>query len=302
MPDDWTDEDWKNLVLSIKVDQCTPFIGSGACHGILPTGKTLAGEWATETDYPFPDSENLIKVAQYLAVDQRADVPRNRIVERFRKAGAPDFSNPLEPHCVLADLRRPIYITTNYDDFMYRALIARAAARGEKNFAPMREYCHWNDIVKQGTKAKIPRTPTPESPLVYHLHGTLDKPTAMVVTEDDYIDFLVAIPDSRLIPEEVKSALSNTSLLFIGYSLEDMNFKVILRRVTTYMQRAEGARHVSVQIAPKAKGEPPTPAEVKRAERQRAYLTKHYGLQKVDLYWGSAADFARELAEWWAKG
>lgn len=299
MPDEWKDDDWKNLVLSIKVGQCTPFIGSGACYGILPTGRSLAKEWAREIDYPFPDDENLPKVAQYLAVEQRADVPRNRIVDRFRKAGSPDFSNPLEPHCVLADLHCSIYITTNYDDFMYRALLERASARGDKKFAPMREYCRWNEVVKQGTKAKIPRAPAPESPLVYHLHGVLDKPASLVITEDDYLEFMV--DDSRLIPEDVKSALSNTSLLFVGYSLEDLNFKLILRRVTTYMRRAEGARHVSVQIAPKAKGEPPSPEELARAERQRLYLTKHFGLQRVDLYWGSAADFAKELAQWWAK-
>ena len=35
---------------------------------------------------------------------------------------SPDFRAPSEPHAVLADLPLPIYMTTNYDDFMVKAL------------------------------------------------------------------------------------------------------------------------------------------------------------------------------------
>ena len=34
----------------------------------------------------------------------------------------PDFRAPDEVYALLADLRLPIYVTTNYDDFMYEAL------------------------------------------------------------------------------------------------------------------------------------------------------------------------------------
>ena len=43
--------------------------------------------------------------------------------------------------------------------------------------------------------------PTVERPLVYHVFGQLDVPESLVITEDDYDDFLVGITENRaLIP------------------------------------------------------------------------------------------------------
>jgi hypothetical protein len=298
----WSDDEWNDLVTSIALAQCTPFIGSGACYGVLPTGRELAAEWAGD-EYPFPDRENLVKVAQYLAVDIGSLNTKNRLVKRFKDKGPPDFTQEGEPHMTLAALRLPVYLTTNYDDFMYKALQAAVPAGPEgASYKPQRDHCRWYDkgSQKSKAKAKLPHPPSPYSPVIYHLHGILDVPRSMVLTEDDYLDFLVATSElENLIPSEVRTALSNTSLLFIGYSLEDLDFKVILRRLSTWMQRAEGANHVAVQIKPTAVGQPPTPEELARVERQQTYLAKHYGLQSVKVYWGTAVDFCRELRKAW---
>ena len=42
--------------------------------------------------------------------------------ERFSGKGPPDFSVLAEPHRAVADLQLPVYITTNYDNFMLAAL------------------------------------------------------------------------------------------------------------------------------------------------------------------------------------
>jgi hypothetical protein len=293
----WTDGDWSDLVLSISLRQCTPFIGSGACYGVLPTGKQLASEWAEGADYPFPDKENLVKVAQYVAVDVGGFNTKNRLVARFKDAGPPDFTNANEPHITLARLRLPFYITTNYDNFMFKALQAAAPTGPDsKDYRPQRDHCHWYERSKKN--AKLPRTPSVLSPVIYHLHGILEIPKSIVLTEDDYLDFLVATSElENLVPSEVRTALTNTSLLFIGYSLEDLDFKVILRRLSTWMQRAEGANHVAVQIKPKAGGEAPGDDEIARADRQGRYLSRHFGLQSVKVFWGTAEDFCRELRE-----
>jgi hypothetical protein len=293
------EEDWPDLVLSVMQHQCTPFVGSGACAGVLPTGGELAKKWADQEGYPFPnDDENLIKVAQFVAVKIGSLNTKRRLVARFAELGRPDFARPGEPHMTLARLGLPVYITTNYDDFMFRALqLAQPSPPHAKDYKPQRDHCRWYEPPKK-EKATLQETPSPRTPVVYHLHGVLDTPKSMVLIEDDYLDFLVATSEQLevLIPSEVREALSNTSLLFIGYKLEDLDFKVILRRLSTWMRRAEGANHVAVQIRPKAAGEPPTDEENARIERQCRYIARHYGLQSVKVFWGTAEEFCKKLS------
>lgn len=292
----WTEEEWGSLLEAIKYKQCTPFLGAGACADTLPTGKSIAREWATEYNYPFPDRENLSSVSQYLAVRAGAlgsMTPKLKIRDRFSGKGLPDFSQETEPHRVVADLELPVYITTNYDNFMLAAL----QRNGHRT--PSREVCQWKPQPRRRpTKSRPTMAPSSERPLVFHLHGTLDMPDTMVLTEDDYLDFLTNVSATPgLIPPHVEAALSNSCLLFLGYSLNDMNFKVLFRKLAWYMQRTEGTRHISVQLAPEAQ----STAEEEEAmlRRQREYLETHYRLQKVKIYWGSCSAFAAELGARW---
>ncbi|HVF49675.1 MAG TPA: SIR2 family protein [Pyrinomonadaceae bacterium] len=312
-PDGWDERDWKALLLSIKFKQCTPFLGAGACAGVLPLGRDVALTLAEEFDYPFADNTNLLRVAQYVAIEDGARTPKYKIIEQFADKGPPDFNDPNEPHRVVADLRLPVYITTNYDDFMMQALKRDIPQR-----TPQQEICKWYMARRRQQAAPEPiLDPTPDKPLVFHLHGTLTNIESMVLTEDDYLDFLMFISeDQQLIPPRIEQAFTESSLLFMGYSLDDMNFKVLFRKLASYMQRNEGARHVSVQLAPKKPGQPTGEADdanapeqklteaeiqelVKRAEKQRLYLQKHFGLQKVKVYWGKCEEFSAALRERW---
>src|SRR5437660_11569846 len=109
--------DWDLLVGRIKDGKCTPFLGAGACAGVLPLAREIAQKWADEYDYPLSDTTNLIQVAQFLAVQtQESRFPKD-LLKRNTGNLAPDFDRPTEIHSVLAGLPMPIYITTNYDDF-----------------------------------------------------------------------------------------------------------------------------------------------------------------------------------------
>ncbi len=300
----WTEEEWKSLLDAIYFKQCTPFLGAGACAGTLPTGKAIAREWADEFGYPFSDKENLPRVAQYMAITQGlvgSLGPKFNLRRRFTGKGPPDFECEEEPHRVVADLDLPVYITTNYDNFMFAAL------ERDRRRQPVREVCQWKrpqtlaTLSSQGHRRQAPRArvePTSERPLVFHLHGVLDPAESMVLTEDDYLDFLTNISETpNLLPSYVQERLSNSCLLFLGYSLNDMNFKVLFRRLAWYMQRTEGTRHISVQLAPHAASD--AQEELRMFRKQREYLQTHYGLQKVKIYWGSCAQFAADLSVRW---
>jgi hypothetical protein len=303
-PNGWNDSDWEGLMLAIKRQLCTPFLGAGACAGLLPLGRDIAEMWARRYRYPFGDDTDLVRVAQFVAVHEGPMVPKLKLMDLFDECRRPNLSNPDELHRVMADLNLPVYITTNYDDFMARAIAASPTLKGPDGHrvqkVPLREHCRWylGDQRERELEAPV-LEPSREKPLVFHLHGVIEDAQSMVLTEDDYLDFLMNISEQKLIPPRVERAFSQSALLFLGYSLEDMNFKVLFRKLASYMRRNEGARHVSVQLAPR--GKKPDLEELERADRQRQYLERHFDLQKVKVYWGKCEDFAKDLRQRWAE-
>ena len=45
-------------------------------------------------------------------------LPKQEMIKELQQRLPPDFSNPDQPHRILANLPLPVYLTTNYDDFM----------------------------------------------------------------------------------------------------------------------------------------------------------------------------------------
>lgn len=342
MPYKLTETDWGLLLRRIKDGKCTPFLGAGACVGTLPLGSDIARAWAQQHNYPLQDPGNLARVAQYLAVQYDPMFPKEEILQQFFKdAAPPDFMQPDETHRVLADLPLPIYMTTNYDNFMVQALQER-----KKN--PTRELCCWNNLLKEQPSifsCNPSFEPTPAQPLVFHLHGHDGVPESLVLTEDDYLDFLVNTSRNlELLPHQIQRALSGSSLMFIGYSLEDWTFRVLFRGLVTATEPALRRISLTVQLQPpKLMGEVhlttgdkiigeigeerdghitiESPAVgvvsidkkfVERVvaredngeeerEKQQDYLNKYFDAKDIRVYWGTAQQFAAELRERWEK-
>jgi hypothetical protein len=296
MPTGITDADWDDILRRIHNHKCTPFIGAGAAAATLPLAGDLALKWARQFGYPLSDATNLARVAQYIVVERDdAMKPKELMQEEIDRASPPDFAAPDEPHGVLADLELPIYITTNYDGLMFSAL-------ADRRKDPRREICGWNPVVAERRPSLLDTgfVPTPANPLVYHLHGFSEEPQSMVLTEDDYLQFLVRISmdnSVRLLPSAIRTALGGTSLLFVGYSLADWDFRVLFRGLIGSLGSTLGYPSIAVQLDPSSAEDP---AETR--ERAQRYLNGYFQkIQriKVRLFWGDVRDFSRELRQRW---
>jgi hypothetical protein len=116
------EKDWDDLLMLIRMEKCTPFIGAGTSYPYLPLGGKVANDWSDKYKYPLiKDSSDLAKVSQFMAIDRYPMFPKHIIVQEFKDKDHPDFSREDNPHGILADLNLPIYITTNYDNFMFDA-------------------------------------------------------------------------------------------------------------------------------------------------------------------------------------
>jgi hypothetical protein len=277
-----TGEDWELLLDRINDGLCTPFLGAGASVGTLPLGAEIARDWADEFGYPLDDPHDLARVAQFLGVRRDPMFPKLHLSRLLQGRGPPDFAQEDEPHAVVAGLPLPVYVTTNYDSFMVRALEQRRKD-------PRQEICRWNSVTKSlpGVLSDDPGfVPTPANPLVYHLHGHFGQPQSLVLTEDDYLDFLVAVSrDENLLPHQIQRALAGSSLLFIGYRLADWDFRVLHRGLV--MAGEPSLRYLSVTV------------QLPHKDVAREYLDKYFSKLDVHVYWGTAHEFAAELRRRW---
>lgn len=110
-------------------------------------------------------------------------------------------STSSEPHALLASLRCATYITSNFDNLL-------AAALEDVKRTPIVTYqratedlrAYRNRMAVAGTpaaQAEVARLenyiPTPDAPLVFHAFGRFAVPSSLVITEDDYFDYLLGL-------------------------------------------------------------------------------------------------------------
>lgn len=138
--------------------------------------------------------------------------------------------------------------------------------------------------------------PNSDSPLVYHLLGLDAFPASLVLTEDDYLDFLVTMSaDTRIIPPRINHALSDSSLLLLGYQLQDWDFRVLFRGLIARKRSERRRLSVAIQLTP-ATDETGQPTELDSAQ---SYLERYFDKANFKIFWGNPNEFVQELWDNW---
>lgn len=304
---------WPALMAAIRKGRCTPILGPGISEGVFGSRSALAARWAKKYSFPLAPyaTEDLPEVAQYIAVDQARFLVHDELEQslkeelerRFGLQLAPGLQNgPLtdlvsavgaitrqsahDPHVVIANLPFPVYITTNPDSLLIDAL--KAAGK-----EPQVELCQWNDNMTRESLAQSNSSYVPDEkhPLVFCLFGQYSDPESQVITEDDYFDYLIGVTSNKdLIHHEVKRMLTDSALLFLGFQLDDWNFRVLYRSIMSQEggNRRKNLPHIAAQIDPEE-------GRLIEPERARRYLENYFGNADISIYWGSAEDFIKDL-------
>ncbi|MEV1240968.1 SIR2 family NAD-dependent protein deacylase [Nonomuraea sp. NPDC050022] len=288
------ESDWARLIDQLRTGDCTPFIGAGASGGNVPSGGELSREWAARFDYPFADDGDLARVMQYARSILGDAGLKHEFSRHLSTIGPPDFTTPGEIHSSIAAFPIPVFLTTNYDDFLFRAL--RASGK-----EPSAAICPWHEgvpydrnLFERGPGIR----PDVNRPLVYHLYGSTSLSSSMVLTEEDYIDFLVHMTTARaqhnrhVIPPIILDALANRPLLFLGYTLQEWTFRVLFHGLIRRYPAIRRRRHVSVQLTPGNENVKPG-----AALRAKEYLDRYFDGWEVSIFWGTPRQFCAELDE-----
>jgi len=292
-------DEWNELLRYMYEKKCTPLIGPEAHIRWIPSNRNIAIKWAEEHEYPFDDRHELPQVAQYMAITRDDDMyPKKYLGKILRSISLPDFSAPEYKntiYAVLADLNLPIYITTNYDHLMEQVLIS-------KGKEPKSEFCRWNKtIVEFAKRADIlflsndrMYVPSPANPLVFHLHGDMDYPLSMVLTEQDYLNFIFNMSsldrNPIMIPGIIRKSFATSSQLFIGFTLNETNSRVLFRSVAGFLSMVEPPYSVAIMPSPS------TNTSLENITQAKKYLAGYARNNfRLKIHWSDPFMFSIEL-------
>ncbi len=233
------------LVECIKKGECILFLGAMASapspeespykyEDVPPSGAELSKILAEKSGYPDQDINNLQRVSLFF--EYREGGSRNSLVKSINEEIAKPNIKPSPALDMLAALPFRIMITTNYDRLLERALSKVEIRDGVYKDPIVKIY----DPTKNGPIEDFLEDPTEQRPFLFKIHGDIDKPESIVVTEEDYITFIQRMSSKTYypIPETIHFRLKRWPTLFIGYSLKDYNLRLLLRTLREYEDQA----------------------------------------------------------------
>ena len=168
----------------------------------------------------------LQRTSWYYEVHRGRDKLVNKVI-----AAVETGKEPSPVVCALAEMDFPIIITTNYDRLFEKAL----RKFGKEAFT--RIY----DAKGQQRTRDFTGMPKPKEPWLFKMHGCISDPTSFVITDEDYIHFVMRMGDSEdfhPVPLKIRVQFKEWPTLFVGYSLLDYNLRLLFR---TLRRRADPA-------------------------------------------------------------
>lgn len=295
----------------------------------LTINEQLTEEWASEIRYPMADTHNLARVAQFFQVEQKEsllakskylkflnkylldlnendeaykdevgqmrtqEAPFSQIVQ---KLDYPRFPQSVEDSLrLLAKLPLKIYVTTSYYNFMERALEA-------ENKRPRTQVIFWSGGKLNSKPEHTPDPlyePSDIEPVVYHLFGLEDYPQTLVLTEDDFMNFLITVVEDTntqnpIIPLRLREGLAESRLLLLGYRVRDWDFRVLFRFILKWRGTESAPRGMLIQLKPGAK-------QSGNKEKSIEYLSHYFDKKQFEVQWTNTEKFIQLLWNEWDK-
>jgi len=306
----------RNLSERIKLGKVVPLISDEIIVDLVLGGyDRLITDYASHIDYPLEQYDGLLKLAKFRALQRDMDdfdlksefldlvkthtyylaegagIDENTLEEAAEEAdrlsvsefadrlGYPKFKGEQDPLLILADLPLPIYLTTSPYSFIETAL--KKAGK-----TPRTEICRWRSALESLPSVfdETDYQPSPDEPLVYHLHGCDTNPDSLVLTEDDYLEYLVNISQvgssTDPIPRRVRQAMSDSALMLLGYPLPSWPFRVLFWGLI----KPASMNHTGIFVL-----------ELEANDIEKKYLTDYLKKEDIEAQWMKIETYVAKL-------
>lgn len=216
------------LVRYIQQKRCVVFVGAGLSAGAgLPTWKGLLVKGIEELVGSLPEGElhqeelrRLVERGKLLEV---ADFCKEKLGGAYHQFLAEqvrgDQAELPRTHDVLMHLPFSAWVTTNYDK-----LLERAYSKVKGGFP--------KTLTHKDTEA-LGRLLFDDGQFILKAHGDIDRPETVVLTSRDYSEIIHANPAFN---EIFSGLLLTKALFFVGYSLSDPDFRLLMDRQLSHFK------------------------------------------------------------------
>jgi len=226
---------WANLVSTLRHGQCVLVLGPEIPAEAGPQGatnntsaeRTYADALKSRLAAELEEDGRRVTPSSLAGVAQQYEDAEGFGTGNLRSQAARFYASaPLEPsavHRALALLPFPLILSTCQDRLLTDAL--QQAAKTPTTYA-------YNIRGDRSDNPEFVVPGAPHAPLVYHLFGTFDEPQSLVISENDLLDFLIAVVSERPpLPNSLRRALQRpgVSLLFVGFGIRHWYLRVLLK-------------------------------------------------------------------------
>jgi hypothetical protein len=308
MPTQISPMHWDLIVKRISQGDCVPFLGAAVNlsrppYEGLPLGTEVSArlvrkligldensgedlarvrphknfkKWRRHEELAKTAIYNLPRVALHM---EGTKTDRTFFLELLCEMLPDDKREPSALLQLLAALPLDLIVTTNYDRLLEKAFRVKGrdfelVVQRPKGFTTADEQRAVRDKLLNATV-----------PIVYKLHGSFGKDptydaTEIIISEEDYIQFLAIIGvDDVGVPRLIKDRITTSTLLFLGYSLEDWDFRTLYKGLIENLSMHQQRQSFALQK------DPPQ------------FWVDYWQAKKVTIYNVDLYEFADELRE-----
>ena len=226
---------WNSLIGALRHGQCILMLGPEIPVSTSSTGPAAACDdnasfveaFRCQLARELEDDNRHVTGNTLAAVAQQYEDSEGFGASSLRAAAEMFFRSrtyrPSAVHDTLAKLPFSLILTTCQDELLIEAL--KTAGK-----TPISQRYHLRGDKRDNPEFVLPNSPA--APIVFHLFGEAVEPASLVISENDVIDFLIAVVSERPpLPNSLLRALKRVgqSFLFIGFGIKHWDLRVLLK-------------------------------------------------------------------------
>lgn len=218
------------LIAAVKRGDVVPLLGAGfskQSDPSIPNWRELLEKlysYAADNGHITPEERTeisgLVARGRYLMAAQelRVKIPDSEFFSLMDETFAKADVTPSKAHPLLWALRPSLVMTTNYD-----RLIENSYAKQFGEVPRLFLYDQSDGLQRQIQGGRLNVQP----PMIFKLHGTIDRPDELILTERDYRRLLYRLPGYRLV---LSGIFLTKAVLMLGFSGDDPELMRLLEQ------------------------------------------------------------------------